>query len=518
MTQDTQQDNRPILQPDPTLNDLFALLWRGLWLALPLGAALAVATYFISDRLPTVYETQTPLFANQEAQGLPGTAAPVAPLLDAPTYEAALLSVPVRQDVATRLGDPDSLDEVTMSLDGSLAQDSSLLYVTARGPDPTQTSAAADAAAQALVSWDERRTERLIEQTLERLELQLDGLDRRIAELSVGPGDTAQADELRSLRTQLMGNLDLTRTLQGSAESALEVLESAPRPDAPVAPNPLRNAAIAFALGLFLGYGVFLLRRALDTRVRSGADLERLTGLPLLATLPRAQNKFADAAEALYVQLGFATDLTPRTVVLTSVRESVQDKAWVALALAKSFRQEDKRVLLISAADAGTPGDPPASGGDTSLQHYLRHPEAPLKVRRLDIEGTVIDSLPQEPGAEMLTERLRHGWGPLLERLHASYDLVLIDTPPLLTHAYSLVFVAASEATLLFVDAGRDHAKDVSSAVTLLRRSPAPFAGLVARRLDDETVTRSFVGGVYPPHVRRLEDAGSSQPLGSSFD
>jgi capsular polysaccharide biosynthesis protein len=66
-----------------------------------------------------------------------------------------------------------------------------------------------------------------------------------------------------------------------------KVLDPAFAPSHPVSPNPLRNGFIALVLGLMLGVGLAFLLNYLDNSWRSPAEVERISGVPTYALIPR---------------------------------------------------------------------------------------------------------------------------------------------------------------------------------------------------------------------------------------
>jgi capsular polysaccharide biosynthesis protein len=65
------------------------------------------------------------------------------------------------------------------------------------------------------------------------------------------------------------------------------VVERATVPDAPISPDPLRNGLLAAVLGLMLGVGLALLMEYLDPSWHSPEEVERVSGVPTFATVPK---------------------------------------------------------------------------------------------------------------------------------------------------------------------------------------------------------------------------------------
>ena len=65
--------------------------------------------------------------------------------------------------------------------------------------------------------------------------------------------------------------------------------ERAQVPQAPISPNPLRNAFLALILGVVLAAGLTFLLEHFDDSWRSAEEVESISGLPALAVVPEFQ-------------------------------------------------------------------------------------------------------------------------------------------------------------------------------------------------------------------------------------
>ena len=66
------------------------------------------------------------------------------------------------------------------------------------------------------------------------------------------------------------------------------------QPAGPVSPRPALNLALGLLLGLALGAAIAMIREQLDTRVKTGRDLQRITGrtpLGLIGYIPKSSRK-----------------------------------------------------------------------------------------------------------------------------------------------------------------------------------------------------------------------------------
>ncbi len=70
-----------------------------------------------------------------------------------------------------------------------------------------------------------------------------------------------------------------------TAPVKVTIVDQASFSDVPVSPKPARNAVLGLVAGLLLGFGLAVLRQALDTRISSVVDLQEVTDRPVLGTI-----------------------------------------------------------------------------------------------------------------------------------------------------------------------------------------------------------------------------------------
>ena len=423
-------------------------------------------------------------------------------LLGGEIYQEAALGNPVLEATLARLGEnvtPRAVerlrDDLTVTTEENRRSTSVLIRYRARGASAAGAAGKANAAALSLVAWDQARAT----QTLRNLALDLEGqvaaLDTRLASLAAeagGTGGTGTGEgtlsvpyaSLLALRAQQATQLELTRALSNSPLGLLEPLEPAAPPTKPTFPRPLLNGAVAFVLGLFGVYGALALRSALNTRVRDSEDLARVSGLPILGEFAKqASGRRLPGERAGYLRtnLLFATPAEPRVILVTSPQSS-EGKSSVALSVAESFARNGFRTLLVD-ADLRKPVlaeeykvRPPVP----TLQDLLENLHEAYKPPNVAPNLHLVPSFKPAPAP---AELLSFGFRERLNEWREVFEVIIIDSAPVLPVADTLVIAPQCSGVLLAASPGSSDQRHVRAAVELFGRVGVPLLGAVATSL-----------------------------------
>jgi polysaccharide biosynthesis transport protein len=187
----------------------------------------------------------------------------------------------------------------------------------------------------------------------------------------------------------------------------------------------------------------------------------------------------------------------PRSVLVTSALPG-EGKSTLALALATANAEQGKRTLLID-TDLRKPAIErlvrlsPGSGFGAVLGQSVQWSTATREVPshpNLFVLGSGLPSL-RELG--LIGPQTRG----ILAEATKEYDLVVLDSPPLLGCAETLELAAAAEVTVLAVRSGRTPMKAIGAVVETLRRVEAPIAGIVLNESAHTTDALSKAYGSY---------------------
>ena len=491
---------------EPTLRDLIELLRRGLLLAAAAAVVAAVATYALSRVVAPTFEAQATVVTSSQDpnQRSFGTTLVTAPPLDAASYRAAIGGRTVLAAALSTVDGaaPTSIETeqlgkaLTVRSEGT--NTASLFRLQVRDGSAERARDLANAIAAAAVAWDEQRATRALEVIVESLQAQIASIDLEIT----ASGD-APVEGLVRTRADLALQLSSARALRSGAVGRLELLETADAPREPVSPRPVRNAALAGLLAVFLTYGLLLLRDALDTRLRGLDDLARTTQLPVLAEFPPVAGRRRlppEAASYLRTAIGFATaDADPKVLLVTSTGPG-HGKSSVAMALSESFARQDYRVLLLD-LDLRKPVLGAEYGLDPihtpTARDALDDPTSATPTRIALGRDVAFDVLPSFTAAPNPTELLSNRARDLLHRLAPHYDVIVIDSAPVLPVADALTVAPHATGVVFAVSMPDADRRQVASAIELLQRVGVRVLGTVATNVPGERRGRGGYGYGY---------------------
>jgi capsular exopolysaccharide synthesis family protein len=169
-----------------------------------------------------------------------------------------------------------------------------------------------------------------------------------------------------------------------------------------------------------------------------------------------------------------------------------EGKTTAAICLARSAALAGLRVLLLDCdlrrrASSRTLAD----RLDAGLVEVLKG-EVQLEQAIVRDAASGAHFLPQKPSSEPVYDLIAsRAMGKLIERLEESYDLVIIDTAPVLPVAEARAVAAMADGVLLVVRWRKTPANAAKLAVDQLRREGANLSGAMLSRIDLQAAASS---------------------------
>jgi capsular exopolysaccharide synthesis family protein len=460
------------------------------------------------------------------------------------------------------LGSADMQDAVAEVLGGDFPDvsantkgENDVVVLTAESTDPEAARDAVNTYAQAYERLRRQRTVQALRAELESVQdgrnakrQQLDDLlapltelSNRIAALPPGPERDAliaqreQAEDgLTGLRDSLVGQIgeaeQQTRDIQNAMRNptgGVDVLNPATTPSSPFYPQPKKDLLVGLIVGLLLGVAAAFVWEQLDDAVRGRADADRATnGLPVLGLVPRVpgwrnrtdpllvtrddpRSSAAESYRSLVTSLEFVgVDGSSRVILFTSPGAS-EGKTTTVANVGMAFAEAGHRTVIVD-ADLRRPRLHSffEVSGSVGLSTVLSGKiDVATAVQTIDGEHP-IHLVPAGPVAPNPAELLRTDTVEVaLTKLRETFDVVVVDSPPVLPVADALVLSRYIDVAVLLATADSTGRRKLSRAVEALRQVDAPLRGVVLNGVgsaesdeygyygEDETGTPKRRGG-----------------------
>jgi succinoglycan biosynthesis transport protein ExoP len=407
------------------IRDWFRLLRRRGWILLLCVILIPAAIYLYTSGRPKVFQAST--IVSPQSSGTDST------LPIAPEFAAGQSNV---QAIASFIGTSAVADEAARQLglpQGSLLgaaaasadTDTGFVTITTTAATAARAKAQANAFAAALNATRQKRNRQRVGQAIQSVQDTLQHTPK---------SDTAT-------RTQLRSELQKLQTLQQAQSQNVQVLQPA-LGASQIAPHPRRNATVGILLALLVGLGLILIAEHMDRRLRKPEDVEKLTGLPFLGTIPHdafpGEENSRDVHEAFQTLRNsltyFNAEKTLDSLIVCSGLKG-EGKTTVAANLALAYAAFGKRVIALD-TDLRKPDLAKRLGFDdrTGLTDVLAGTttleDAFIEVPPYGRGLRLLPAGPVPPNPSAMLGSLR--MASLIEELVEDADLVILDTAPLL--------------------------------------------------------------------------------------
>jgi polysaccharide biosynthesis transport protein len=311
-----------------------------------------------------------------------------------------------------------------------------------------------------------------------------------------------RARSFQKVYDDLQQQYQLARIEQSVDASKVEIIDRANVPGWPVSPNRRRDVMLAAVLGLFLGVLLAVVLDRLDNSIRSPDEVREQLDVNVLGMIPvirveHDQSKLrtdaplerlvthadprsvvAESYRSLRTNLAFArASQDMRTLVLTSPGPA-DGKSTTVANLAITFAQQGQRTLLIDAdlrravldktfSVPRSPGLTELIIGSVDLDQAVHETQVP----NLFVIGS--GQFPPNPSELLGSSAMRD----ILAATKQKFDVVLLDSPPLLAVTDAAVLSTMVDGTVLVVRMGSTAREAARLAIARLRQVHARVLG-----------------------------------------
>jgi Mrp family chromosome partitioning ATPase len=349
-------------------------------------------------------------------------------------------------------------------------------------------------------------------------------------------------------RAQLVAAIAQYDTVARDPDAGLLLIDPPPTPTAPSSPRPAHDAALAAIVGLLLAIGLVYILDLLDRRLVRVSAVQSLYGRPVVAVLPHVPDaasrmkesfltppEFIEVMRSLRVNLRLSPGGQPLKSVLVTSALPAEGKSTVVRDLAFAYADAGERVLVID-CDLRRPsvarlfGVDPELGLAQVLRSETSPAEAAFTVFRTNpssSNGSTRNPMRVgDPRAHGSIDVITHGehvespvallssstMTTLLATATAQYDMVILDTSPILTVSDAVPLLGQVSAVLFVARLGVTTREAAERLTELGQRVPSMnLAGVVVNDMrgnygDEGYATYSKYGYAYAQPEPMVDD------------
>lgn len=353
-------------------------------------------------------------------------------------------------------------------------------------------------------------------------------LERRLNDVQSRATTSAEAEvQLRGLEKEAETKRTVYQTFLATAQQTAEpsrinqanarIASTAIPPVDPFSPRKKLFVIVGLFIGFTMAAAAVLLFAELDRGFETTEDLEEATGIPALGAVPlvrgarkagaltrevtdRPTSAVAETVRGIRIAMQSRLRRGNCPVVLVTSAEPGEGKTSLVSSLGFLGAQDGMRVLVVD-SDLRRPRlhrlfrSPPAAGG---LQDVLRGTQAWARAVRTD-EASGADCLTAYDRTDSPVALLSSGhWNDFLRQARRVYDLIILDSPPVMKVADALTLSDYVDAVILVVAYRTTRRRTVQETLRRFASTGRPIFGAVLSKVSGNPAVQPYYTGYAP--------------------
>ncbi|OYD17053.1 hypothetical protein CH333_02045 [candidate division WOR-3 bacterium JGI_Cruoil_03_44_89] len=293
----------------------------------------------------------------------------------------------------------------------------------------------------------------------------------------------------------LVQRYEEVKIAEAGKTSNVRVIDPARPPGRPISPKKRMNLTLAVVIGLIVGVGGAFVVDYMDNSIKTSKDIERYTGLSILGSVPIVKKKndtpllllkgfpsrsaLHEAYRGIRTSLQFINPDNPiRTFLVTSPLPR-EGKTTIALNLAVVLSQLGLKTMVLD-ADMRKPAVHKFLGIEgKSLAEFLAHGgdiESFILPTEIENVSVIISKeTPPNPAELLSSNKMKK----LLLDLKERFDVIIIDTPPVLSCTDATVLAPLTDGVLIAVQSHKTNRNALGRVRDVMESVRAKLIGVV---------------------------------------
>jgi tyrosine-protein kinase Etk/Wzc len=313
-----------------------------------------------------------------------------------------------------------------------------------------------------------------------------------------------------TIYTQLLNKVQELKVAKAGTVGNVRIIDTALTAEKPIKPKKAMIVLLSLVLGIFLGIAVAFVRRAMNKGVEDPDSIEKNIGIPVYANIPLSikqalldkdvaagkakhailcehdpKDQAIEGLRSLRTNLHFALLEAKNNIVMITGPAPGVGKSFVSTNFAHTIAQSEQRVLLIDAdmrkGHINKEYDMTRSPGLSEL--ITGEVDIKIAVRNTGFENVDVlttGNMPPNPSELLMHENFEKYLGEFSK----DYDLVLIDTPPLLAVTDAAVIGRLCGTTFVLLRYGVHSMAEIHAVTKRLRQNSIEPRGFVFNALQ----------------------------------
>jgi non-specific protein-tyrosine kinase len=508
-------DNNELSQPSESVDLLqyFYLFRQWAWLVILAALIAGGVTYYLNKRTIPVYQAATTLLVSDPSSanrtGTSSSDVIVSGSLAASTYADMLTDGPVLEQTIASLQIPITPAKLKNAIHVALVTNTMLISVTVEDTDPARAAAIANMLGKTFSARVQELLDARYAVSKTNLQAQITSMEAQINQATTdlaAATDQAEHDQIETKLTQyrtiyanLVTSLEQVGLAEAQTNATVDQVDPAGVPTAPIRPTTAKNTLLAALVGAMLAAALIVGVDMLDDRLRDPAELERRTGLTVVGVIPHSSSEkdtlitqfsprspSSEAFRSLRTNVRYAAAVHPLHRLLVTSPTPSDGKTTIAANLSTVLAQSGLAITLVD-ADLRRPRvhnfftlSNRAGLTDLFLSPQLALNGSAQATAVHNLRAVCSGHLPPNPAELLGSTRMED----VLASLGKNSDMLLLDSPPLLSVTDAAVMIPFVDGVLLVVNSGRTHLRDIKQAASQLRQLGANLIGVVINDVD----------------------------------